>query len=109
MSANHAAATPAEIPEDLIDMRTAATLAHCDLSTLYRWIDARDGKPAILRAWKRSGRFFVSRAELLGLFEPVNRDALEPERKATSQKEWDAWVDGVLREHGIRKSGPPAS
>jgi hypothetical protein len=56
----------ADIPDDLIEMRQAARAAKCHLATAYRWI--LSGR---LRSWKRAGRRFVSRAELLALFVPV--------------------------------------
>jgi hypothetical protein len=53
------------VPDDLLTPREAAALAKCSLATLYRYLAAG------LRTWKRGGRRFVSRADVLGLFRPV--------------------------------------
>lgn len=55
---------PEPIPGDLITTLEARRLARCNLVTLYRWCES--GR---LRYWKRCGRRFVSRSEVLALFQ----------------------------------------
>ena len=89
------------IPNDLISLRAAADLLGCHLATIYRWILPRAGQPPRLRHWRRAGtRKFVSRAELLALFQPSSPG---PAAQAVTEQEHDAWVDGVLRKHRLRK------
>ena len=54
------------IPSDLISTREARELVGVTSDMLYQWIHS--GK---LPAWKRAGRYFVSRAELTALYQPV--------------------------------------
>lgn len=83
----------ADIPEDLVTMTEAARLARCSLNSLYRWL--LQGK---LSSWKRCGRRFVSRAELLGLFEEDRREPpAAPERRRRRDRE----TQEVLRRHGL--------
>jgi hypothetical protein len=57
------AALSDELPEDLVDARAAAELLRLCVPVLYRW--RAKGK---VRAWRRGGRWFFSRAELRRLF-----------------------------------------
>jgi excisionase family DNA binding protein len=53
------------IPDDLITTRAAAKLAgNCHLSTILRWILTDK-----LGGWRRGGRWYVSRAEVLAMWE----------------------------------------
>jgi len=87
-------------PDDLIDFTLAARLGKCHVSTLHRW--RLTGQ---LRAWKRGGRYFCSRAELLACFKPVPRPpcAPRPRIQADSVAVANAWADAVLREMGVKK------
>lgn len=53
-------------PEDIIPASKAARLARIGLSGLWRWV--LTGK---LRGWKRGGRLFVSKADILATFEEI--------------------------------------
>lgn len=84
-----------ELPEDLVSIVEAARLVVCSPGCVRRW--ALSGR---VRCWKRCGRLFVSRAEVLGLFKeqrpaqpppPVERRQVEP-----------AWVLETLRKAGYR-------
>jgi len=84
------------IPDDLVSLKEATRLAKCHLATLYRWREQ-----GVLRAWRRVGRLYVSRRELLGLFKPT---CVRPEPAvAITEAEHDAWVDQVFREHKLRR------
>lgn len=101
------------LPNDLIGTKEAARLARCHLASVYRWILPHHGKPPRLRSWRRTGRLFVSRAELLGLFQPAGGagagaatvQAVAPGHTAVSQAEHDRWVEETLREAGFRRRG----
>src|SRR5262249_2626882 len=54
------------IPSDLISTTEAREIVGVTRDMLYQWIHS--GK---LPAWKRVGRYFVSRAELMALYQPV--------------------------------------
>jgi hypothetical protein len=88
----------AELPEDLIDLKTAARLARADLSSVHRWVHSD-----LLRAWKRCGRFFVSRVEVCALFEPVQPQGNRPRKRlrVRERKRSEAWAEVVLDEAGI--------
>jgi hypothetical protein len=90
--------TTTVIPDDLITTGEAARLARCHVASVYRWILR---KPPRLRSWRRAGRLFVSRAELLGLFRPA---AGRPAETATAQTEadYERWVEKTLREKGFK-------
>lgn len=80
-------------------MRQAANLARAHLASCYRWIQGREPK---LRSWKRCGRYFVSRAEVLGLFTPVNPGAVkDPAPTAALEAQWARHRDEVLRRAGL--------
>jgi hypothetical protein len=84
-----------ELPTDLIGMKEAAKAAHCHIASIHRWRLA--GK---LRAWRRAGRYFVSRAELLALFEesgPRPKIKAVPRRSAAEA----AHTLAVLKKHGL--------
>lgn len=53
-------------PEDIIPASKAARLARIGLSGLWRWV--LTGK---LRGWKRGGRLFVSKADILATFQEI--------------------------------------
>lgn len=58
--------SPHGVPDDLITPREAAALLHVHLATVYRL--CADGR---LACWTRAGtRKFVSRAAVLGLYQP---------------------------------------
>lgn len=82
-----------DMPDDLIDLKAAARLARCHLATAYRW--ALSGR---LRAWKRVGRLFVSRADVLALYE--RREVVRPERGPT-RAQTSARTQRVLAEFGL--------
>ncbi|HKI30293.1 MAG TPA: helix-turn-helix domain-containing protein [Gemmataceae bacterium] len=54
-----------ELPDDLVDSKEAAKILRLALPVLHRW-RAR-GK---VRGWRRGGRWYYSRAELLRMFVP---------------------------------------
>ncbi len=87
------------IPDDLLDVTHAAKQARCHVATIHRWV--RKGK---LRGWKRCGRWFVSEAELYGLFTPRadNRPA-HVVTTARTRAARAAWADAVLRQLGVKK------
>ena len=64
-------------PEDLIDTPEAAKIAGVSVAALYRWIVS--GR---VKAWKKKGgkqpRYFVSRAEIEGLWEQVPAPKFKP-------------------------------
>ena len=62
---------PGELPDDLIDMKAAAKLLRCDLATCHRW--RNQGR---FRAWRRVGRWFASRAEVLEPSETSTRSGI---------------------------------
>lgn len=86
------------IPTDLIDMRQAARLAKTHISTCHRW--RLTGR---LRAWRRVGRWLVSRAELLDLFRPVAPARPRPvaEGVQLTRRQQDAQTTATLRRLGI--------
>ena len=88
------------IPDDLITTKEAARLAHCCLSSVYRWLLR---KPPRLRSWRRAGRLFVSRAELLGLFRPIS--PAHAQATAQTEADYERWVEKTLRESGFRQMG----
>lgn len=87
-----------QIPDDLIDMRQAARVAKANIATVYRW--ALSGR---LRCWKRAGRRFVSRAELLSLFVPVQskNGRVPPAQAALTRRQQEAQTRRILQEHGL--------
>lgn len=57
----------AQIPDDLVDTRTAARIVGSHISLIYRAIF--DGR---LRAWKKAGaRYWISKADLAGMMRRV--------------------------------------
>ena len=91
-----------ELPADLIDTKAAAQLAGgCHLTAVHRWIKA--GK---VRGWDRLGRLFVSRAEIVALFQPVQtasqrRATLPPTRRERTARQ--RRVEAAMREIGAIK------
>lgn len=57
------------IPQDLISSIVAQRLGRCSHWTLKRYTDK--GR---IRAWKRGGRWFYSRAEILGMYEVQGKE-----------------------------------
>jgi hypothetical protein len=57
-----------------------------------------------LRRWRFSGSWYVSRAELLGLFES-GEGAAEPGRCGATRAQLDRWTEGVLERHGLAGLG----
>jgi hypothetical protein len=56
---------PSAIPVDLISTRIAAKLlGGCNISTVYRWVLS-----GALPGWRRRGRWFVSRADVLAVWQ----------------------------------------
>jgi excisionase family DNA binding protein len=96
-----------ELPEDLLCCTHAARLVpsrtggRLHVNTLYRWIS--QGR---LRAWKLGPTVYVSRAELLALFEPAG-PALDPglrARRASERRQralQEQWTAKVLRGRGL--------
>ena len=87
------------LPEDLIESKHAARLAQCHIQAVYRWI--LKGK---LRGWRRCGRTFVSRAELMGLFEPMPTQKEKPVNDIPSRRDLkrnDKWVESELKRFGL--------
>ena len=84
----------ATLPDDLVDLKAAARLAKCNLATCYRWV--LKGR---LRAWRRVGRLYVSRAEVLGLFAPVETRA--PAERLPTRAQTSAYTRRILREMGL--------
>lgn len=81
------------IPTDLIDLTEAAKKAKCHVSALHRW--RLKGK---IRSWRRCGRWFVSEAELMGLFQPFKpKQPPGPRAKAVDR----LFVENYLREKGL--------
>jgi len=81
------------IPDDLITMSAAAKLAGAHLATVHRW--RLTGR---LRAWKRVGRYLVSRAELLGLFRPVEgKPVATPAPTAQTTADWEREKAAILK------------
>lgn len=56
-----------EIPDDLMPLRKAAGLAQCHWATLMRWVLEHK-----VTGYRRGGRWFVSRAQVLGMFRAPN-------------------------------------
>jgi hypothetical protein len=98
MSTRQQTRADATIPDDLIDARAVARLVRAHIATVYRWL--LSGR---LRAWKRCGRLFASRAEALALFAPVQprkAERLSPSRTERSRAA-EAAVE-ELRRQGFR-------
>jgi len=88
------------LPNDLLSLRAAADLVGCHIATIYRWILPRRQQPPRLRHWLRAGtRKFVSRAELLALFQASG----PAQATAITEQEEDAWADEVLRRHRLKR------
>jgi hypothetical protein len=82
-----------DIPADLITMRAAARCAgNCHLSTVHRWVQG-----GALRGWRRRGRWFVSRADVLSLF--VER--ADPVPRVRTRRTSTVAMDAELRELGL--------
>ncbi|MGY1946175.1 helix-turn-helix domain-containing protein [Nocardia asiatica] len=63
--------TPMQVPEDLITVRTAASLVDVDAKTIKNWIKAGD-----LQGWLVNGRRWrVRRTAVLALVRPVDASA----------------------------------
>jgi excisionase family DNA binding protein len=98
-------------PTDLIRILDAARLIDTHPGTIRRWL--RSGR---LRGYRRVGRYLVSKADVLGLVQPIDVDAERVERNAARREEYarlpasaaelarnEAWVDAELKRMGIRK------
>lgn len=89
-----------EIPvDDMIDSKHAARIAKCHLNSLYRWINS-----GLLRGWRRCGRTFVSRHELLALFEPIETQrekAVNEIPTRTEVKRMKKWTHDQLLRRGV--------
>jgi hypothetical protein len=85
-----------DVPDDLIEMRAAARAAKCHLATAYRWV--LSGR---LRSWKRAGRRFVSRAELLALFIPVPPGPGAKHVPGPTRQQQERETAATLRKYGM--------
>jgi hypothetical protein len=83
-------------PNDLIDMRAAAHLLHISTKHLRRW--RQQGR---FRSWRRGGRYFASRAEVLAFFQP----AAEPRSATAVPRPIPAAVLEQMRAWGLRVGG----
>lgn len=86
------------VPDDLITPKAAAKLVNVHISSVYRWV--LSGK---LKGYRRAGsRYLVSRADVLGMIQPVEVEA--PDRPRTRREEEEAARRAVeeLRRQGIR-------
>ncbi len=85
------------VPDDLIGVTRAAQEAGVGRKTIYRWIEA--GK---LPAWDRTGRLFVSRADLACLYRRhavASRVVTPPSARALALR--DEHAARVLRAAGF--------
>ena len=93
------------LPDDLIESKQAAILAKCNIRAIWRWVLA--GK---IRGWRRFGRTFVSREDVLASFEQVipTKDlppSTIPTRRDLTRR--DKWVQSELKRLGLTSGGPP--
>lgn len=85
-----------DLPDDLIPAKVGAEVASVDLSTMHRWIQR-----GVVQGWKRAGRWFVSRAEIRGLYRPAERKGGGPvpltrrEREKAARQGYE-WAQRVL-------------
>src|SRR5262245_7506395 len=87
-----------ELPDDLIDAKTAALLLKVNINTLYRW-----GQRGKVAAWRRGRAWFFSRAGLLAAFQRVEPQAPAP--VATSRQERD-FIAASLIQFGLQEPLP---
>jgi hypothetical protein len=92
------------LPDDLIPQSLAARLVpsrrpgkSVHVNTLRRL--ARRGR---LRRWRFAGTWYVSQAELLGLFQPEAVEVREMHCGAT-RAQLDRWTEDVLERHGLKE------
>jgi excisionase family DNA binding protein len=57
---------PTDVPDDLLSLREAAELVRVRVPTMRRWVC--EGR---LRGWRRGCYYLVSKAEVMGMLEPV--------------------------------------
>jgi helix-turn-helix protein len=92
--------TGPDVPDDLIDTKAAARLAHTHINTVRRWMIKRK-----IPAWRRTGRWFVSRADILALWQHHAERPQEAKQPApTTRRHRNArqrWAERVLKEAGI--------
>ncbi|MFO0865008.1 MAG: helix-turn-helix domain-containing protein [Gemmataceae bacterium] len=88
--------TTEPLPNDLLGLREAAELARCNTQAIFRWI--KKGK---LRGWRRVGRMFVSKAEVLGLFEPMEGPRERTRRRPSTAQGSSPETIELLRQRGI--------
>ena len=84
-----------DLPDDLMLLAEACEQFELKLPTLYCWIHR-----GALRAWKRVGRLYVSRAELEDLYQPVQvapHPETAGERRARQKR-----TQEILSRHGMR-------
>lgn len=88
-----------DLPDDLIDTAHAARIARSNIRTVFRWIIT--GK---VQGWRRCGRWFVSRADIVALFEPAAAVTARPARLVPTRREHtrrQRQAQEFLRERGI--------
>ena len=87
------------LPSDLIESRHAARIAQCHLNSLYRWVNR--GR---LRGWRRCGRTFVSRGELMALFERIETQREKAVNEIATKgevKRMKRWTENELKKRGV--------